>query len=836
MSSTMFLPWLRTGLVGYLPAPGGVAEADPTLALAVALTDGGAAQPTHEHTVMLRGPGHVVALDPRAVTREEPPRQARDVAPTTFPHVELHEPDLPWRHTPVGVDAQGRLPPWIVLVCVRMQDGVALRHDPRTQRPVLHVAGARVADELPDLREAWAWAHVQISHVADGEDPIGDGKQAPRHALARLVCPRRLQPFARYVCAVVPAYQAGVEAARGDVPTTTDLKPAWSTTAPQDVVLPTLHSWSFTTGEAGDFETLARRMRHRLPPANLGERPLTLLPLRLDEEPVTDGMTVPLRGSLRAPPAEDVPVEHATPPAVAQRFARLWTVEPQGDADPVVTPPQYAVASVTGQAPPWLAQLNHHPAHRTAAGLGAEVVLRHQEELVAAAWDQLEQARSAAMALRQTQLAAEIGRTQARKLAALPTGDAWQLTARAHARITDANGTLLRTRLLAEGLPEGALSPRMRRFTRPGAPSVRRRVEPAKPIPAKPTPAKPDTPPRAASLAGRFVAQLLAAPTILQRAAGWVRPHGLGRVAAPTARTPATRDTAPLTLSLRPLAAHVERMQARLGESSPVKLVAADGLPDALRLMPQLDVPLSRWLVDVDPELILPGLGDVADDTILVLAPNRPFVEAVLAGANEALLRELAWREFPVDPRGTAFRVFWDGAAGFDVRPLTGWTRELGAHTATEHANAVGAAVLLRGALLRRYPDLRIYLARPGTKPGSVVTAPPIGCGRLTSDTSYALFAATPAELRDSWWIVLEEVPGATRFGLDDAATGAPDENSVAWTHFGAALHVPVTRPARWGSALPQWGRDSGALARLTLQRPIRYAVRLAELLAPGDA
>ena len=412
-------------------------------------------------------------------------------------------------------------------------------------------------------------------------------------------------------------------------------------------------------------------------------------------------------------------------------------------------------------------------------------------------------------------------------------GDAWQLTARAHARITDANGTLLRTRLLAEGLPDGALSPRMRRFTRPGAPTVRRNV---KPIPAKPAPAQKDTPPRAASLAGRFVAQLLATPTIMQRAAGWVRPHGLGRVAAPTPRTPTTRDTAPITLSLRPLAAHVARMQARLGESSAVKLVAEDGLPDALRLMPQFDVPLSRWLVDVDPELILPGLGDVVDDTILVLTPNRPFVEAVLAGANDALIRELAWREFPVDPRGTAFRVFWDGAAGFDVRPLTGWKNQLGAHPATKDANEVGAAVLLRGALLRRYPNLRIYLGRPGTTAGSVIVAPPIGCGRLNSDTSYALFAATPAELKLQWWIVLEEVPGATRFGLDDTATGAPAENSVAWAHFGAALHAPVTRPARWGSALPQWGRDSGALARLTLQRPIRYAVRLAELLAPGDA
>ncbi|HRI06241.1 MAG TPA: hypothetical protein PKW35_00420, partial [Nannocystaceae bacterium] len=501
MSSTMFLPWLRTGLAGYLPAPGGSeSPADPTLTLSVALTDAGEAQPTQHHTVLLRGPGHVVALDPRAVIREEPPRQAHDVTPTTFPHVELREPDLPWRHTPVGVDAKGRLPPWIVLVCVRQQDGVELRHDPRTKRPVLHIAGALVPRELPDLGEAWAWAHVQISGLSEGEDPIGDGKHAPERAVARLVCPRRLQPFARYVCAIVPAYRAGVEAARGDVPTTTDQTPAWSSSGGQDVDLPTLHSWSFTTGEAGDFETLALRMKLRPAPTNLGERPLTLLPLALgDPEPVAPGTTVPLRGSLRAPPpGNDMPVEQATPPPVAERLAQMWTVESRGAQDPIVTPPKYGIANVTGQEPPWLAQLNHHPAHRTAAGIGAEVVMRHQEELVAAAWDQLEQARSAAIVLRQIQLAAEIGRTQARKVANLPAGDVWQLTARSHARITDANGTLIRARLLAEGLPEGALSPRMRRWTRPGAPTVRRRGA---------TNAR-EAKPRA-SLAGRFVSQIL---------------------------------------------------------------------------------------------------------------------------------------------------------------------------------------------------------------------------------------------------------------------------------------------------------------------------------------
>lgn len=819
MTSTMYLPWLRTGVAGYLPAPGaGVQPADAALQVAVALVDGDAAQPTQEHTVTIRGPGHVVALDPRVVVREEPPRQAREVAPTTFPHVELREPDLPWRHTPLGPDARGRIPPWIVLVCVRVQDGVAVVEDPRTRRPTLQVAKELVASELPDLREAWAWAHVQIAGIAEGVDPIGDGTRRPAGAIARLVCPRRLQPFSRYVCAVVPAYQAGVEAARGEVPATQDLTPAWSSTPAQDLALPTLHAWSFTTGEAEDLQTLVLRMRVRPAPADLGERPLTLLPLGLGGvEPAPDAR-VPLRGALRAPPVgADSPVERATPAALEKELAGLWTVAAQADDadDPVVTPPQYARAAASDPPPPWLAQLNHHPAHRTAAGLGAEAVQRHQEELVAAAWDQLEQARSAAIALRQAQLAAEIGRTQASRLATMPAGDRLQLTARSHARVQDASGMLVRARLLADGLPEGALAPRIRRWTRPRAATPHRRDDA-----------------RAASPAGRFAATLLAAPAVAQQATGFTRPLGLMRAAASAAtRTPAARTTEPFALALRPLTAHVERLQARLTGAAP-PLAPGDGLPDALRLLPRLDVPLSRWLVDIDPELILPGLGAVPDDTVMVLAPNRPFVEAVLAGASDALARELAWREFPVDPRGTAFQVFWDGADGADIRPLREWRAALGQHAAaTKEANRVGAAVLLRGAVLRRYPNLRIYLGRRLAN-GTIDVEPPIGAGQLTSDTSYALFPVSPEALTRDWWLVLEEEPGAPRFGLDAGAVavaGAPN-----WSRFPAAEHAPVADPTKWGAKPTRW--DSGALAGLTLQRPVRYALELAKLLTPGDA
>lgn len=832
MSSTMYLPWLRTGMGAFLPTPGvAPLPADPVLAMKVALKRGGTTDTTHEHSVQLRGPGHVVALDPGVVVREEPPRQAQKITPTTFPHVELREPDLPWRHTPLG-DKNGRVPPWIVLICVRVKDGVRVEWDRISKRSVLHIDAALVPHELPDLAESWAWAHVQVSGLGpDNKDPIAHLEKFPDDVIARLVCPRHLRPFTRYLCAIVPAFRAGVEAALGRVPETTDLRPAWPRDNAEPVALPMFHSWGFTTGEGEDFEDLVGRLRYREAPTGLGERPLQLLPSAVAGI-AADGPPALLRGALYATAA--APVDKLTPPGVAERLAALWTVQPgEGAGDPVVLPPRYGLGQAADPRSPWFAQLNHHPGHRVGAGLGAEAVLRHQEELVAASWEQLEQARTAAITLRHAQLAAEIGRSQANRIAALPEGDKLQLTARAHTRILDGSGVTIRARLLADGLPDGALIPRMRRLTRGGAPVSRRR------------------PAATGTLAGSLATRILQAPEVMVRAATWTRPNGLGRRqdVAPVqsgkqAPTPTTTPTQPFTVRLRPLDVHVGRLRDRLRGPAAPTLSEQDGLPDALRLMPRFDVPLSRWLVDIDPEVIVPGLGEVADDTVMLLEPNRVFVEAVLAGANDALVRELAWREFPVDARGSAFRVFWDGADGVDALEMKRWTKLLGQHAAPANAdnaanaaNTANAAVLLRGELFRRYPDLLIYAARRNGD--AVITQPPTCFGRLTIDTCYALFASKTAELLADWWIVFEELPHAPRFGLDSPTTKPPTASSLSWSHFAgnaaqveALEHAPATLPATWGPNAPKtWGRDAGAIAKLTLQHPIRCALRLNELL-----
>ena len=103
---------------------------------------------------------------------------------------------------------------------------------------------------------------------------------APHLSLSRLVCPRLLTPNTDYLACVVPAFDLGRKAGLGQADADsgpdgarTRLAPAWTltATAPTQVQLPVYYSWTFRTGEGGDFASLARRLKINIP-AGLGQR------------------------------------------------------------------------------------------------------------------------------------------------------------------------------------------------------------------------------------------------------------------------------------------------------------------------------------------------------------------------------------------------------------------------------------------------------------------------------------------------------------------------------------------------------------------------------------
>ena len=130
------------------------------------------------------GPGDVLGLAPGQVIRTEPADRATGVETTLFPSVEFAEPALPWLLTP-GPENAGwpggpapppgghQLLPWICLVVVPDTDGITL--DTSAGRLTI-AARADARQQLPDLREAWAWAHVQYAGDLDA-DATGSGGQ-----------------------------------------------------------------------------------------------------------------------------------------------------------------------------------------------------------------------------------------------------------------------------------------------------------------------------------------------------------------------------------------------------------------------------------------------------------------------------------------------------------------------------------------------------------------------------------------------------------------------------------------------------------------------------------
>src|SRR4029450_11625053 len=86
---------------------------------------------------------------------------------------------------------------------------------------------------------------------------------------------------------------------------------------------------------------------------------------------------------------------------------------------------------------------------------------------------------------------------------------------------------------------------------------------------------------------------------------------------------------------------------------------------------PEFTTPMYAPLRDVSRDLLLPGLNAVEDNTVALLRPNPRFIEAYMVGLNHEFARELLWRDYPTDQRGSYFRQFWDtrGAIPAAVTP-----------------------------------------------------------------------------------------------------------------------------------------------------------------------
>ncbi|HEV3291032.1 MAG TPA: hypothetical protein VG123_18800, partial [Streptosporangiaceae bacterium] len=215
MGALTFLPWVRAGSGAAVHAAAttmGTNRPGFTVGLTVTktLANGTTSTLPVDVGMQLLGPGDVLGLAPGQVIRTFPPDGATGVEPTVFPAVEFGELTLPWLFAP-GPENAGwpgaaappagshQLLPWICLAVVPDQPGITLD----TSAGTLTIASPSDArQELPDLREAWAWAHAQYAGDLDADATGSSGQPAavtlaeamlaatPGKGLSRLVCPR----------------------------------------------------------------------------------------------------------------------------------------------------------------------------------------------------------------------------------------------------------------------------------------------------------------------------------------------------------------------------------------------------------------------------------------------------------------------------------------------------------------------------------------------------------------------------------------------------------------------------------------------------------------------
>jgi hypothetical protein len=306
------------------------------------------------------------------------------------------------------------------------------------------------------------------------------------------------------------------------------------------------------------------------------------------------------------------------------------------------------------------------------------------------------------------------------------------------------------------------------------------------------------------------------------------------------------REPAPLALltrsavdGLRPEQTVVPRVLGSIGIPPHLADQRVDPFGEVM-VYPEIDAPMYEPLKDLGGDLFVPNVQLVANNSITLLETNQKFIEAYLVGLNHEFARELLWREYPTDQRGSYFRQFWD-VRGFladpaadpralrerlrDIPELHRWPLDsgLGSH---DHRAAQGdkeeeLVLVIRGELLKKYPTAVVYAHRAAweraadgaidqtrprrlaaltpaeaANPPRTLVKTPLYEAKVEPDVYFLGFdltaesarggGSTAGEEDPGWFFVIKERPGDPRFGLDLPREGPHGTlhtwNDLAWT------------------------------------------------------
>jgi hypothetical protein len=266
-----------------------------------------------------------------------------------------------------------------------------------------------------------------------------------------------------------------------------------------------------------------------------------------------------------------------------------------------------------------------------------------------------------------------------------------------------------------------------------------------------------------------------------------------------------------------------------------------EGFVEAMNY-PKINKPMYEDLKKISDELFLPNVELIERNSMTLLETNQKFIESYMVGLNHEFARELLWREYPTDQRGSYFRQFWDTSSVlkdpalknksedeqrepyYDIPKLHLWRRasKLGDHDHRQPPNEPPRnelVLVVRGELLKKYPRTVVYAHKanwtknPDTgqpdknlirslhqeaegdkaKPDPAIVLTPTYQAKIDPDIYFFGFDLTVEEARGQnnpetptlsnagWFFVIKERPGEPRFGLDVPAPDGGSNKLVSW-------------------------------------------------------
>jgi hypothetical protein len=260
---------------------------------------------------------------------------------------------------------------------------------------------------------------------------------------------------------------------------------------------------------------------------------------------------------------------------------------------------------------------------------------------------------------------------------------------------------------------------------------------------------------------------------------------------------------------------------------------------------PRFDLPMYKPLASISAELFLPNINLIEFNSITLLESNQAFIESYMVGLNHEFARELLWREYPTDQRGSYFRQFWDVTTLLnaenptndpekaeeirekyrDIPKLHRWPRssKLGSH---DHRQKPGEPALeevvlvIRGELLKKYPNAVIYAHKAtwqrdetpqhnfdkkqprilhqeaegdSADPSFEIIRTPLYKAQVDPDITFFGFKLdvkdakgdsdpeTPTLKNAGWFFVIKERPGEPRFGFDVPKQDVDSQPNLTW-------------------------------------------------------